>query len=312
MSPIWKSRPHPPIFQSKYMTELVSIEWLSKSAHEKDLVLLDASLAKTAQGKSSSYQDETIPGSRYFDLKGSFSDTESAFPNTLPTPAHFERACQKLGINQNSRIVVFDNMGIYSSPRVWWMFKVMGHERISVLDGGLPAWIKAGHPTVKRETQAFEAGNFNADFNKEFVKHFSEIQANVKKPAFIVVDARSEGRFNGTESEPRKQLQSGHIPGSVNIPFQSVLSDGKYKPQAELKRLFEEKCQGERDLVFSCGSGLTACIVMLASELAFKESRYLYDGSWTEWAKKNELTIFSIQKNQTHFLHKPPKAVGKD
>jgi len=271
------------------MKELVTIEWLNQNLNKKDLILLDASLDKTAQGELSANDMQTIPTARYFDLKGCFSDKQSEFPNTFPSKEQFELECQRLGINQTSEIVVFDKHGIYSSPRVWWMFKIMGHEHVSVLDGGLPEWIQKGFKTEKRSTQTYQPGNFKATLTKRFVVMFSDIETNLEEETFTLIDVRSAGRFNGSEEEPRKHLKSGHIKGSVNIPYKEVLIDGKFKSTKELKTLFEDKCSVDSKLVFSCGSGLTACIVLLASELAFKKSRYVYDGSWTEWAEKNNL-----------------------
>ncbi|MEM7105695.1 MAG: sulfurtransferase [Bacteroidota bacterium] len=272
------------------MTALVSVDWLQENINNKDLILLDASLEKTVSGEQSTNNHQTIPKARYFDLKGRFSDKTSTLPNTFPSQEQFEHECQKLGINQNSLIVVFDNRGIYSSPRVWWMFKTMGHEQVVVLDGGLKAWIQKGLSTEKRVSQTYEPGNFKANLQKASVKYFQDIKSNIDNPSFIVVDVRSEGRFNGTENEPRKHLESGHIPGSINLPYKSVLTNNQFKPKAELQEQFETRKLGDQDLVFSCGSGLTACIVLLASEIAFKKSRQVYDGSWTEWAEKNNLT----------------------
>jgi thiosulfate/3-mercaptopyruvate sulfurtransferase len=271
------------------MTELVSITWLEANLKNKDLILLDASLETTAAGKHSVPQLRSIPGAKYFDLKGSFSDKNSPFPNTLPSEEQFESECQKLGINPSSKIVVFDNLGIYSSPRVWWMFKIMGHDNISVLNGGLPEWLSAGYLVENIRVEAYQLGNFKANLSKRFVKSYNDILDNVKTKSFILIDARSEGRFNGQEKEPRKHLKSGHIFKSINIPYQSVLKQGKFKPELELREIFAAKGLDKKDLVFSCGSGLTACIVMLAGELAYRKSKYIYDGSWSEWAERQNL-----------------------
>lgn len=268
------------------MTELVSISWLKENLIDKDLILLDASLQKTATGENSADGDKTIPGARYFDLKERFSDQNKPFPNSVPSQAQFEFECKKIGINQDSKIVVFDNRGIYSSPRVWWLFQIMGHKHISVLDGGLPEWVRQGLPVESRKTENYALGNFKASFHKEFVKTYEDVLANIDRKEFNVIDARSEGRFKGTENEPRKQLKSGHIPNSVNIPYKSILTKGKFKAVAELKAIFDSKCADQNDLVFSCGSGITACIVMLASEMVHKKGKYIYDGSWTEWATR--------------------------
>ena len=273
----------------KKMNELVSIDWLKENLHKKDLILLDSSLSNTVDGKNSEFKDLTIPTARYFDLKANFSDRNSPLPNTMPSKGQFELECRKLGISQSSVIVIFDNLGMYSSPRVWWMFKTMGHDKVSVLDGGLKEWIKKGLPTEIRTHKTYENGDFEAYLRDNYIVKYADIKRNIQEQCFTIIDARSEGRYNGTEQEPRKELKSGHIKGSINIPFYDVLSDGRFKSKQELKNIFDNKCDINDKQVFSCGSGLTACIVLLASELAFKKSEFVYDGSWTEWAEKNNL-----------------------
>ena len=161
----------------------------------------------------------------------------------------------------------------------------MGHSNIAVLDGGLPAWDAQGLPLVDVQPAHYPAGDFTAQLQPGLVKSYQDVVANAEAPAFTVVDARSEGRFNGTAPEPRPELKSGRIPHSINIPYGWVLQDGKLKSEAELKQLFAERYQGADDLVFSYGSGLTACIVLLASEVAGHPGTAVYDGSWTEWAE---------------------------
>jgi len=271
------------------MSELVSVEWLKENIDNQDLVLLDVSIKKVTGSKSSEFDSVTIENARYFDLKGKFTDKSSPFPNTFPSPIQFETECQKLGINSNSKIVVFDNLGIYSSPRVWWMFKTMGHEDVHVLNGGLPEWIKKGYKVKEKKTELYESGNFKAHLQKQNVKYYQDILDNVTSKSFTVVDARSEGRFKGIDEEPRKHLKSGSIPNSINIPYQEVLDNGKFKSEKELRELFQDKTFETDELVYSCGSGLTACIVMLASEIVFKKGRNVYDGSWSEWAELQNL-----------------------
>lgn len=271
------------------MDEVVSVDWLHQHIKDKNTILLDGSFPKIGGNKSSELDNITIPGARFFDLKGNFSDTSSPFPNTMPSEEQFERECKKLGINQDSTLIVFDNKGIYSSPRIWWMFKVMGHDKVSVLNGGLPEWINKGFNTCQREIKTYELGNFKAQLRTTFVKNYEDILNTILSNTYTIVDARSEGRFNGTEKEPRASLKSGNIPNSVNIPFKTVLENGKFKSAAQLKKIFNAKCSGSKDLIFTCGSGLTACIILLASELAYKKSRFVYDGSWTEWAEKQNL-----------------------
>jgi thiosulfate/3-mercaptopyruvate sulfurtransferase len=273
--------------------EIVSVEWLAAHLNDENMVILDASPESNVSGLPSTHAELSIPKARIFDLKEKFSDKESSFPNTVPQPDQFEQECRELGISNTSRIIVFDNLGIYTSPRVWWLFKVMGHENISVLDGGLPEWIKNGFETVRRpeRNQKFGMGDFKSQYHPEYVILYDQVLENIQSNDFLIVDARSEGRFEGREEEPRKNLKSGHIPHSVNVPYQDLLEDGKFKTAAELRKVFIEKIDHSQKLVFSCGSGLTACIVMLASALAFEESFYLYDGSWTEYADLQNLKV---------------------
>lgn len=268
---------------------LVSSDWLYDNRDKQHLIILDASPTATVGGKTSEYQNKVISQSCYFDLKNNFSDPDGSFPNTMPSQQHFEEECQKLGISNATIIVVYDNLGIYSSPRVWWMFKAMGHDQVYVLDGGLPDWIEKGYPTVEKHKENFETSDFKAVLNKRYLKSYEQVLRNTSDPKFTVIDARSSGRFEGTEKEPRKHLKSGHIPGSKNIPFQEVLNQGKYKPPEALKEIFKKQITDAGPLVFSCGSGLTACIILLASEIAFNNDWAVYDGSWTEWAERQGL-----------------------
>lgn len=267
------------------MKDIVTVDWLKGHLKDEGLILLDASMAATADGKTSEYDSMTIPGARIFDLKGAFSDKLSPFPNTMPGEEQFQKGARELGINEDSKIVVFDNMGVYSSPRVWWMFKTMGHEDVSVLDGGLPEWVKKGNSMESKKEGKYEEGNFTARMNPSNWISYEQVCENVDQNSFTIVDARSKGRFEGTAKEPRKHLKSGHIPHSVNVPFEMVLDDGKFRSESELKDVFKNTNEDNKELVFSCGSGLTACIILLANRIAGGESEKVYDGSWTEWAE---------------------------
>lgn len=271
--------------------EIVSVEWLKDNLALDNLILLDASPKSNVNMNNSALGELCIPTARRFNIKEKFTNLESEFPNTVPSSIQFERECQALGINQDSVIVVYDNLGIYTSPRVWWLFKMMGHEDVSVLNGGLPEWVKMGFETVDKSSidHDFDKGNFKSENDDELVISHESVCENIESNKFILIDARSEGRFNGTQEEPRKNLKSGNIPKSVNIPFQTLLEEGKFISTERLKTIFDQKVGGENKLVFTCGSGLTACIVMLASEIAFQKSRYLFDGSWTEYATKQKL-----------------------
>ncbi len=273
------------------MKPLVTVDWLSENLSLPNLVILDVSLESNVANIEVEFPNLQIKGARYFDLKGKFSDVENKLPNTLPSAEAFAKECRKIGINNNNIIVVYDNMGIYASPRVWWMFKSMGHKNASVLDGGLPEWIKKGNPTEEIQNQTFQEGDFTTILHLEFQKNSSEIVKNINSKEAIVVDARSEKRFYGLIPETRENLKSGHIPGSVNLPFLEVLKDGKFLPKEKLKQVFKKQTLLNSSLIFTCGSGLTACILILASELIGNNTNYLYDGSWTEWGQLNGVPI---------------------
>ena len=264
---------------------LVDCHWLKEHLYNPNLKILDSSPQSNVSGLESEYKGKYIKGAIPFDIKGQFSDKNSAIPNTLLPADEFEESVRSLGINEDDDIMVYDNLGIYTSPRVWWMFKVMGHKNIAVLDGGLPEWIKCGYETVSDLSSNFSVGNFKAIFNKDLVKSSIDIIENLRSNDALVLDARSKGRFDGSAPEPREGLSSGHIPNSASLPFKEVLHEGKMKSKEELKKIFQSKNVSDAPLVFSCGSGLTACITYLAAEIALKNEKAVYDGSWTEWAQ---------------------------
>lgn len=273
------------------MMDLVSVDWLAEHLNDEAIVILDASVQSTAQTEVPNQEFVTIKNARFFDLKKRFSNQESSFPNTIPTAEQFELEARKLGINKDSKIVVFDNLGIYTSPRAWWLFKIMGHKNVSVLNGGLPEWIKQGNKTAIEYLETVNEGNFNVEFQDGLLITYNAVLKNSKNPQSTVIDARSKGRFDGVEKEPRKHLKSGHIPNSINIPYKDLLVDGKFKSKEELIEIFESKLVADKEFIFSCGSGITASIVMLASHIAGYNSKKLYDGSWSEWAELQGLIV---------------------
>ena len=272
--------------------EIVSTKWLKSTLTDANLVILDASPKSSVTGKTSSFSDLCIPHARVFDVRNKFTNKESNFPNTFPSAAQFERECQALGINNNSEIVVYDNLGIYTSTRVWWLFKTMGHDTIKVLNGGLPDWISQVFETVNKTdlSQEYSTGDFKAYLKDKYILTYNDILDNQESKNFLLVDARSRGRFEGTAPEPRKHLKSGSIPGSTNIPYTTLLKDGKFKSNVELQNIFDQ-IDSQKELAFSCGSGMTACIVLLAYQIATGKRGLLYDGSWTEYAELQNLKV---------------------
>lgn len=263
---------------------LVTSQWLFENLNHPDLIILDASQKSITSNKTVD-NNQRIKGARYFDLKNNFSDKSADLPNTFPNTLQFESESQKLGIDDTSLIVVYDNLGIYSSPRVWWMLKSMGHKNVAVLNGGLPDWIKNSFPTEEVQPEKYDLGSFKAQFDSTRVKDYNYIKANLNNKSSLVIDARSCSRFNGTAPEPREGLKSGSIPNAANIPFGEVLQNGMFRPVKELKVIFSKINPENKELIYSCGSGLTACIILLAGELILPNKTSVYDGSWTEWAQ---------------------------
>ena len=267
---------------------IVDVNWLKEHLNDPNLIILDSSPKSAITGESGA-SNKYIPGARKFNLKEDFSDKQGEFPNTFPSIEQFTQGVRNLGINKDAFIIVYDNIGVYTSPRVWWMFKVMGHESVAVLDGGLPSWLEQGNDVVDELVSDFGSGNFEASLNSSWVKSYEEILENTTFCEFNILDARSSGRFKGIDPEPREWLKSGAIPNSMNIPYKDVLNGTRLKPKAELEEIFAEARSSGKEIVYSCGSGLTACIVLLAGRLAGIKSMNVYDGSWTEWAEKQGL-----------------------
>ena len=266
---------------------IVSASWLNANLDNPDLIILEARLEQNQANLENQNPDLQIKGARLFDINNIFSDTSNPLPNTFPSTEQFTTETQKLGINKNSIIVVYDTLGIYSSPRAWWMFKTMGHSDVFVLDGGLPEWIKEGFPTEKQQEATYPKGNFEGKFQPELIKNKEQILENISTKEAVLMDARSSDRFHAILEEPRAGMRSGHIPGSINVPFTELQRDGKYKSEAELAEILN---LNDQPLFFTCGSGITACIVLLACELISDNPKAIYDGSWTEWGP-SELPI---------------------
>ncbi|CAM1340352.1 sulfurtransferase [Tenacibaculum amylolyticum] len=270
---------------------VVSVEWLYKNINAENLIVLDGTIKKVTATEVHKTEKKQIPNSIFFDLKGVFLNKEGQYPNTIPEEAYFEEKVQELGINEDSCIVVYDDLGIYSAARVWWLFKTFGFQNIAVLNGGFPAWEKEGYVTEFPVEKKLKKGSFKATFIPSKFTNFHEVRINIDSQQFCAVDARSEGRFTAKEPEPRKDLEGGHIPNSKNLPFTVVQQDGKMKPKEELIELFNKVNSEHKDYIFTCGSGITACILALALEITGKTNYAVYDGSWTEWASIKDLPI---------------------
>ena len=271
---------------------LVSIEWLHANLHHSNLVILDGTIPKVdSPDMPEAFQRRDIPGTRFFDLKKVFRDTESDLSNTMPSPEKFALEAGKLGIGNDSVIIVYDHWGIYSSARVWWMFRSMGHTNVAVLDGGFPAWEKAGHPTVPSEKYHGPERSFIANPQPGFIIGADEVLKTISQKDKTILDARSEGRFYARVPEPREDMRSGHIPGSISLHYAKLVKDGMLIPAEELKTVFGELADEGKPVVFSCGSGITACILALGASVANRDNLSVYDGSWSEWGSREDLPI---------------------
>lgn len=269
-------------------TPVVSVEWLVTHLNHPNLVILDATKTKVGQIElSEEAKTKRIPRTRIFDLQKTFKDQTASLPNTMPSPEYFEQEIRKIGINKESIIVVYDHHGIYSAPRAWWIFKAMGHENVAVLDGGFPAWKSANLPIAIQADYDGKIGNFEANYQPHLIKSATDVLATLDKNEVAILDARSEGRFQGTAPEPRAHLKGGHIPGSQNLPSSKIIKDGKLLSHFELKETYDTFNLENKEIIFSCGSGMTACIIALGAEVVGHQSKAIFDGSWTEWGDGN-------------------------
>jgi thiosulfate/3-mercaptopyruvate sulfurtransferase len=264
---------------------LVSTEWLAAHLKDPDLRILDASwLLPGVEGDAkAAYNAAHIPGARYFDIDD-ISDHRSELPHMAPPIEKFMSRLRAMGVGDGHQVVVYDNIGIYSAPRVWWTFKLMGQENIAVLDGGLPKWLAEGRPTEDLPPVVRDR-HMTVRRQAHLVRDVTQVSSASKLGDHEIFDARSAGRFSGAEPEPRAGLRGGHIPGSKNVPFTTLLNaDGTMKSPDALRAVFAAAgVDLGKPAITSCGSGVTAAIISLALERIGKTDHSLYDGSWTEW-----------------------------
>ena len=263
-------------------TPLVSVSWLNDHLYDQNLIILDATISKVT-GADDQIETKQIEGARFFDIKNKFSDVSARFPNTMPTLKQFNQEAQNLGICRDSLLVVYDDYGFYSSARAWWLFKAFGHQQVAVLDGGLPEWKNKGFPLEEKHVSNYDKGDFSGKINSEMFKFFFDIEILKSTEDTIILDARSKDRFDGLLPEPREGLRSGNIPNSKNLPYQKLFFGNVLKSSPELKTIFHNLNPENKKMVFTCGSGVTACILALGAELSGYKNLSVYDGSWTEY-----------------------------
>ena len=275
-------------------TWLIETDELERELSAPDFVIIDASWHMPGEGKDAraEYLEEHIPGALFFDID-EITDAKNPLPHMLPPPEKFSSRMRAMGIGDGSRIVIYDNQGLFSAARVWWTFRVMGVEDVSVLNGGLLKWKREGRPLDSGEPTARSTRHFTARRNLDLVRDASDVKAALKDKSAEIVDARSEERFTGKVEEPRPGLRSGHIPGAHNLPFQRLLNeDGTLKPAAELERIFQDAgVDLSKPVVTSCGSGITASILALGLAEIGHRRMAVYDGSWAEWGADQSLPV---------------------
>ncbi|MGC1150093.1 3-mercaptopyruvate sulfurtransferase [Pantoea agglomerans] len=272
----------------------VSADWLQEHYNDERLQVLDARLLppgmEAVRDIRAEYLAGHLPDAPYFDIEA-LSDHTSPYPHMLPRAESFAVAMRELGVSSDKHLVVYDEGNLFSAPRAWWMLKTFGVAQVSILAGGLQGWKEAGFALATGEVNLPE-GEFEAHADESRVKRLTDVLLISHEGGAQIIDARPANRFNAEVDEPRPGLHRGHIPNSLNVPWNSLVEQGKLKPEAELQTLFADAgVDITQPVVASCGSGVTAVVVILALTALGARDVTLYDGSWGEWGSRDDLPI---------------------
>ena len=272
---------------------MVSTSWLSERLDEPDVVVIDATwyLPGDPRNARAEHAARHIPGAVFFDIDV-ISDHATHLPHMLPAPTAFAVHARRLGVAPESRVVVYDAQGIFSAPRVWWSFRAMGHDRIWVLDGGLPKWLAESRP-IEAGWPVREHTHFKAHLDADLVRDLDQVRAALDQGSEQVVDARSAARFTGEAPEPRPGLRGGHMPGAHNLPSSAVVNpDGTLAGADTLRQLFAKAgVDVDKPIVTTCGSGVSAAVMALALARMSHWRTAVYDGSWSEWGGRSDTAV---------------------
>jgi len=271
---------------------VVSADWLEQRLADSTVKILDAAWYLPAQKRDpkAEYAVGHIPGAVFYD-QDAIADLTSGLPHTIPSPEVFAESVGKLGISESDTIVVYDGPGIFTAPRVWWLLRTMGAKSVFVLDGGFDGWKAEGRP-VTTEVPVPAPATFHPQFDADAVTSFAQMRDIVESGSRQIADARGAARFTGEEAEPRAGMRSGHMPGAKSLPSGVFSTGGKLKPLDELRATIEAAgIDLDKPVVTSCGSGVTAAIIMLALQSLGHTENTLYDGSWSEWCSRADTPV---------------------
>ncbi|MFO1121189.1 MAG: 3-mercaptopyruvate sulfurtransferase [Hyphomicrobiales bacterium] len=274
--------------------DVVSTDWLEAHLKSPDIAIVDASWHLPSAGRNAraEFAEARIPGAQFFDIDD-LSDTESSLPHMLPSPEKFSSRMRKLGIGDGKRVICYDQTGLFSAARAWWMLKVFGHDDVAILDGGFPKWKAEGRIVEDGPPPKPQERHFTARVQSMMVRDMAEVSQALAAGTAQIADARSPSRFRGEEAEPRPGVRAGHMHGASNVHYATLLNaDGTLRPPAEIARIFTAAgIDLSRPIITSCGSGITAAILSLALNQAGIRQHALYDGSWTEWGGNPESKV---------------------